>query len=632
MVRSPMVRNLFPLILAPAAAALLSLPATAFADEATPGQILAYKPKQPDVDVDVPPAAEVDKCEIQVVKSGKGLGYLLTAPNGLTLRRFEDSTGDEQLDRYRYYKDGLEVYRDIDSDGDATVDQYRWYQTAGSRHGADVNGDGKIDRWLRISAEEATREAVRAMAAGDAAALAAVVLDARDAKALGLSPAMSEALVTPPQKLTADLKAVLASKAVGRGSVWTRFDATPSMPAVVPAESGKAARDVAVYGNGIISVETGGKPGFLIAGEVVQVGDAWKLTGVPQGNDGAAFTVAGLLSIPMQNQVGMASGLSEAQQAIIAELDGLDLPKVGDGEQAFARYNVARAGLLKELLDVTPPGQGEEWTAELIDVIATGVEGNAYPNGLKELARLEQSLEGDLKQRATFRRIVAGYSDTMRNTPAEEQPAVNDQFLKDMEAFVRAYPKSPDTPYALLQLASGHELSGDMDEATKWYQAAAATEPPSPPSEQAKGALRRLNLKGRPLPLTGPTLDGKQLDLSRYKGKVVAVVFWASPVQPSADLVEPLKKMLAAYRRNGFEVVGVNLDYDPKAAAAFAKDNSLPWPNVRTEGGLASPTATGLGLLSASHVILVDKSGNVADENASLSELQRDVPKLLLAR
>ena len=99
-------------------------------------------------------------------KSGKSSGWVVLGPEGQTLRRFVDSDGNNYVDQWRYFKNGIEVYRDLDATNNNKVDQSRWLNTGGSRWGLDPNEDGRIDSWKVLSAEEASREAVRALCAG----------------------------------------------------------------------------------------------------------------------------------------------------------------------------------------------------------------------------------------------------------------------------------------------------------------------------------------------------------------------------------------------------------------------------------------------------------------------------------
>ncbi|KKL09289.1 hypothetical protein LCGC14_2567350, partial [marine sediment metagenome] len=96
--------------------------------------------------------------------------------------------GDNAVDDWRYYKNGLEVYRDVDSDFNRKADQFRWFHTSGSRWGIDDNEDGQIDRWKTISAEEVSAEAVAALSSGDTQRFMCLVLTPKELKSLGLGP------------------------------------------------------------------------------------------------------------------------------------------------------------------------------------------------------------------------------------------------------------------------------------------------------------------------------------------------------------------------------------------------------------------------------------------------------------
>ncbi|HWL07048.1 MAG TPA: hypothetical protein VNQ76_01410, partial [Planctomicrobium sp.] len=146
--------------------------------------VLAFQPAQKDVDIDVPTAAELPNCKLEIERTDKGSGWVLYNPQGQILRRFMDTNGDQSVDEFRYYKHGLEVYRDLDTNGNNEVDQSRWLTTGGTRWGIDQNEDRKIEKWKVISAEEASREAVMALVTQDEARLMAVFISEEDIKEL----------------------------------------------------------------------------------------------------------------------------------------------------------------------------------------------------------------------------------------------------------------------------------------------------------------------------------------------------------------------------------------------------------------------------------------------------------------
>ncbi len=139
-----------------------------------------YRPVQQDVEYDIPEAADLAKCRVDVERGNGVQGYVIYGPAGQVLRRFTDTDGDGNVDLYRYYRMGLEVYRDVDSNKNKKVDQHRWMNWGGTRWGLDPNEDGKIDSWKILSAQEAARIAVEAMIRGDIQALSTVMINAED--------------------------------------------------------------------------------------------------------------------------------------------------------------------------------------------------------------------------------------------------------------------------------------------------------------------------------------------------------------------------------------------------------------------------------------------------------------------
>src|SRR5262245_31045554 len=121
----------------PALSSWLLLPAMAWlassvalgADPPTIKQALGVPPHTPDADYDGPGPETYDHGKIVPVQEGKATGWLVTGPAGQPLRRFMDTDGNDVVDQFSYYKNGLEVYRDIISRPNGKKDQHRWLNT-----------------------------------------------------------------------------------------------------------------------------------------------------------------------------------------------------------------------------------------------------------------------------------------------------------------------------------------------------------------------------------------------------------------------------------------------------------------------------------------------------------------------
>jgi hypothetical protein len=251
----------------------------------TAEQALKLVPVQESVDYSKPTAAEAEKCTISVKKFEGQVGWVVEDANGMTLRRFVDTNGDNVVDQWSYYKDGVEVYRDIDSDFNGKADQYRWFNTAGSRWAIDKNEDGKIDAWKTISAEEVTAEVIAALAERNADRFALVAITPDDVKSLGLGKQRSEKLLEKAGNLVKDFRSrILRQSPLAKDAQWAQFSG--GKPGVVPAGSDGSTKDVHAYENVLAIAESADKNVQVSIGTLVQVGDGWRVIDAPLMGEG----------------------------------------------------------------------------------------------------------------------------------------------------------------------------------------------------------------------------------------------------------------------------------------------------------------------------------------------------------
>jgi thiol-disulfide isomerase/thioredoxin len=143
------------------------------------------------------------------------------------------------------------------------------------------------------------------------------------------------------------------------------------------------------------------------------------------------------------------------------------------------------------------------------------------------------------------------------------------------------------------------------------------------------GAVRRLKLVGNPLTVHGQTLDGKDFDWSKYKGKVVLVDFWASWCVPCKQEIPNIKKLYEAYHDRGFEVVAVSIDQGKAGPTKYMEQQKLPWICLfDMEPGKDRESLTMYyGIFAIPQAILVDRDGRVVSMSARGEELERLLEK-----
>jgi thiol-disulfide isomerase/thioredoxin len=328
--------------------------------------------------------------------------------------------------------------------------------------------------------------------------------------------------------------------------------------------------------------------------------------------------------------------LSPEVQKLIEALQKLDeaAPGISAKKEDAVRYNVTRAQLLAQLAAATDGDERELWQRQRIDGITAAVQMDAYPNGLTELTSIEQDLSAKapaspLLPYVMFHRLAADYNLKLQAADNDSRDKIQGEWVQALDKFVTDFPKSEDAADALLQLGVAQEFSGKSEEAQKWYQRLVSEHPKSPAAGRGRGALTRLALVGNQINFTGQKLGGGTLDLKSYRGKVVAVIFWATWCKPCTEELPQLLELYRTHQAAGFEVVGVNLDTAGAPIQKYLQDYKVPWPHVAEEGGLESRPAQEFGIITLPTMFLVDRQGRVVSSNISIADLKKEVPTLV---
>ena len=609
----------------------------------TPADALKLAPVQPDVDYDRPTGGEIDKCVVDVETVGGVSGWVVKTDSGQILRRFLDTNGDNKVDQWCYFKDGIEIYRDIDANFNNKADQYRWLGTAGTRWGLDDDENQKIDTWKVLSAEESTAEIVAALRDKDSGRFKRVLISADELKQLGLSE-------TQEKELSAKITAAGSSfaevagrqKLVTAKSEWLHFGA--SRPGIVPAGTSGSKKDLEVYDNVTTVVETDGKHSQLVIGTMIKIGDTWRVFDLPKnlaGDQTAAASVgyffqAAINARPETTGAVPGSTINPEMQKLIGTLEKLDKSiAAATSKSEQTRLNDDRADLLEKIIKLAEsPEDRNLWVRQYAETVSAAVQTGAFPQGPQRLEDLKEQVakwpgSADLVAFVTFRKMSANYNLSLQDKDADFEK-INTKWLEDLEQFVKDHDTSPEAAEAMLQIAIGHEFSGKEKEAIEWFGRISTDFPRSDLAPKAAGAKRRLESVGKPLTMKSKTLDGKAFDLAAAKGKVVLIHYWATWCEPCKQDLDTIRALQAKHGKDGFVPVGVNLDSAPAEATAYLRvSKSLPWAQVYEPGGLEGRLATEMGILTLPTMILVGRDGKVLNRNIHAGELDAELKKLL---
>ncbi|MBX3460924.1 MAG: TlpA family protein disulfide reductase [Planctomycetes bacterium] len=134
-------------------------------------------------------------------------------------------------------------------------------------------------------------------------------------------------------------------------------------------------------------------------------------------------------------------------------------------------------------------------------------------------------------------------------------------------------------------------------------------------------------------------LDGKEITLADFKGKVVLIDFWAVWCGPCIAEMPNVVKAYNNYKDKGFDVIGISLDRRDGEdglretikgeGRVGTRTGVMPWRQIYDGGFWSSGLAKRYGVQSIPKTVLIDKEGKVAAQNLRGEALEKKLAELL---
>jgi thiol-disulfide isomerase/thioredoxin len=135
---------------------------------------------------------------------------------------------------------------------------------------------------------------------------------------------------------------------------------------------------------------------------------------------------------------------------------------------------------------------------------------------------------------------------------------------------------------------------------------------------------------GQTVELAGYTVEGKPLDMSQYKGKIVLVDFWATWCGPCRAEIPNIKETWDKHHDDGFEVIAISVDEDLKALKSFVAEEKPPWTVVADNNPRNQKSMGGkYGIRAIPAFVLIGRDGKVAAIHCRGARLEPTVAKLI---
>ena len=588
-----------------------------------------FTPLQSDVEIDLISEQEIPLCELVVSEDQRTM--TLVSPQGVVLRRFAD-TGpvvSGKVNRFSYYLNGVEVFREMDTTGNEVRDQFRWLNNAGTRWGADTTGNGRIDHWIQISAEEVSREIALALATGDAQRFAAVALTEGELRSLELGETLNRTVAQKVAALQTGFAEAAAAIALARDAEW--FQLSGDFPGTVPAGEQGNRNDLLVFENAVVVVGEGANMRQISIGTLVKIGhNNWRVLDLPRNHyfgQAPLFTFIQPAHVP-----GVAGASANEIVEMMSRIEALRsrIPTVPAAQRPAVHTEIISL-LLGIVSLATTQAEQDDWIREIADSITQAVAQNEFPDGREQIASLFTAVNRPDRQEIAAhvrsQQIFIDYHLALES--GTDQMRAYTQLLDDLEEFVTTFSRTETGLHWMMNLASFREMLDPTNAAAiEWYERVIELVPGQPRAAKARGAIRRLTAEGLEIPFRGfVDTTGRAFDIANYNGRFVLLCFWDAR---SAAVLPRIQRVTDEFEQAGLATISINLDFDEATLRRSLQGAPTTWRHLHTPGGTEGLLAVYWGIMTTPYMILYDREGRVARATiTSVDELDQVLTELM---
>jgi len=199
---------------------------------------------------------------------------------------------------------------------------------------------------------------------------------------------------------------------------------------------------------------------------------------------------------------------------------------------------------------------------------------------------------------------------------------------KSARQLLKEFPNRTEPNSILFQIFSSAVQDGDLDRARRLATELEGSNLSPVSRNLLKAQMKRVDAVGKPFVFIALGLDGKAINLENMRGKVVLLDYWASWCGPCMAQVPTLKRLYEEHKSQGFEIIGISLDFEFDAFKSTVEKNGMDWlqhfDGANPEGGWSRK----YGIAGPPSLWLIDRKGVLRDINAH-ENLEEKLKKLL---
>ena len=222
--------------------------------------------------------------------------------------------------------------------------------------------------------------------------------------------------------------------------------------------------------------------------------------------------------------------------------------------------------------------------------------------------------------------VISGTANAYNNSKKEPE----------LRRFFRSLKDKLTSPSARSSLYShfgrNYMYEGYPDSARKYYEVMLLLAYNDWYISEAKSFLYEIDSLGigKPAPdFSATDLDGNSYSLSKMKGKVVLLEFWATWCGPCLPEIPYLKKVYKKFETEDFVMIGISFDNDIEALKEVVRKENMDWPQVLQTKSFEDAISKSYNVRGIPKSYIIDKNGLIVGKNIRKDDYIQLVGSLL---
>ena len=124
-------------------------------------------------------------------------------------------------------------------------------------------------------------------------------------------------------------------------------------------------------------------------------------------------------------------------------------------------------------------------------------------------------------------------------------------------------------------------------------------------------------------------ITGETFSLSKLRGKVVLVSFWAYWCKPCKQESTLIRSYYEEFRGKGFEVIAISLDTNKELFQKYLQEEKFPWKWIYSGKGWEDEIVKKYGVISLPSHWVIDRNGYLRSMDVKGTDLRKAIQQIL---